>query len=213
MAKPIPIHFKLGEYTAGKFDNTTTSQHLIHKEGTIYLATNDLFSAHLIYDDGTNFLDIIPRMLGYHNGGVGIDLTEAPSNATFIQGSDRNKMSWVASANGAYYSTGTNVTPKFGILPVGCGGTGATAFTKYGVIYGNDTGSLQATDPGIEGTILAGSGTIEALAAPRFLAPRISWNEVTDNKLLFNLGIGNVTYSAQIPNASAENSGIVTIGP
>lgn len=206
MAAP-QLHFKLGKYTAGKFDNTD-SQHLIHKEGVIYLATNDLFSAHLIYDDGKNFLDIIPRMLGYHNGGVGTDLTAAPPNATFIQGFAKNKMSWVASANGAYYSTGTDATPIFGTLPVGCGGTGATTFTSGGVLYAQvtkDTKVIKATDKGDTSALLVGGD-----GTPKFVTPSVSWVAGTDKGPTFRLGINGTNYDAVIPSASATAAGIVT---
>ena len=199
-----PMNFKLGEYTAGKFDNGNT-QHLPHVKGTVYLATNDLFSAHLIYDDGTNFLDIIPRMIGYHNGGVGSDLTAAPPNATFIQGSAQNTMSWVASAKGAYYSTGANATPKFGTLSVEYGGTGATTLTTGGVLYGKGTDAIKATAKGATSAILVGGN-----GTPKFVTPTVSWIAGTDAGPTFRLGINSVNYDAIIPSASAEAAGIVT---
>lgn len=199
-----PMNFKLGEYTAGKFDNTNT-QHLTHVKGTVYLATNDLFSAHLIYDDGTNFLDIIPRMIGYHNGGVGSDLTAAPPNATFIQASAQNTMTWVASAKGAYYSTGTNVTPKFGTLPVGYGGTGATTLTSGGILYGQGTSAIKATAKGATSAILVGGN-----GTPKFVTPTVSWIAGTEAGPTFRLGINGTNYDAVIPSASITAAGIVT---
>lgn len=203
MAAP-QLHFKLGKYTAGKFDNTN-SQHLIHKEGTIYLATNDLFSAHLIYDDGTNFLDIIPRMIGYHNGGIGSDLTAAPPNATFIQNSTQSTMTWVASAKGAYYSTGTNITPTFGTLPVSYGGTGATTFTSGGILYGQGTNAIKTTNKGGTSALLVGGN-----GTPKFVTPSVSWIAGTDKGPTFRLGINGTNYDAVIPSASTTAAGIVT---
>lgn len=199
-----PMNFKLGEYTAGKFDNSN-SQHLPHVKGTVYLATNDLFSAHLIYDDGTNFLDIMPRMIGYHNGGVGSDLTAAPPNATFIQGSAQNTMSWVASTKGAYYATSTNGTPQFGTLPVGYGGTGATTLTSGGVLYGKGTSAIKATAKGATSAILVGGN-----GTPKFVTPTVSWAAGTDVGPTFTLGINGENYSAVIPSASPETAGVVT---
>lgn len=199
-----PMNFKLGEYTAGKFDNAN-SQHLTHVKGTVYLATNDLFSAHLIYDDGTNFLDIVPRMVGYHNGGVGSDLTAAPPNATFIQNSTQSTMTWVASAKGAYYSTGTNVAPQFGTLPVGYGGTGATTLTSGGILYGKGTSAIKATAKGGTADILVGGN-----GTPKFVTPTVSWVAGTSAGPTFRLGINGTNYDAVIPSASATAAGIVT---
>jgi len=33
---------------------------LKHEAGTLYLATNEDYSAYLLFDDGVNFLNIIP---------------------------------------------------------------------------------------------------------------------------------------------------------
>lgn len=201
-----PMNFKLGEYTAGKFDNTN-GQHLTHAKGTIYLATNDLFSAHLIYDDGINFLDIMPRMIGYHNGGIGSDLTAAPPNATFIQNSTQSTMTWVESTKGAYYSTGTNVTPQFGTLPVSYGGTGTTTLTSGGVLYGQGTGAIKSTEKGGTSTILVGGN-----GTPIFVTPTVSWIAGTGVGPTFRLGINGTNYDAVIPSASTTAAGIVTNG-
>lgn len=197
-----PMNFKLGEYTVGKFDNSNT-QHLTHSEGTVYLATTDLYSAHLLYDDGVNFLDIVPRMIGYHNGGVGSDLTAAPPYATFVQNSTQSSMDYVTSAAGAYYSTGANVKPTFGTLPVKYGGTGKTTLTSKGVLYGNGTGAIKATAAGTAGQILAG-GT------PVFVTPEVSWLDGTGAGPTFRLSINSVNYDAVIPSASTSVAGIIT---
>lgn len=200
-----PMVFKQGEYVAGKFDNGNTN-HLTHSAGTVYLATTDLYTAHLLYDDGTNFLEAVPRMLGYHNGGVGVDLTSVPSNAVFIQNSTKNGMTHVATANGALYATAANGIPKFGTLPVKQGGTGKTSFTKYGIVYGNSTSALQVTAAGGAGTIFVGANS----AAPKFVTPAIVWIDGTAEGPIFKLTIDTTDFTATIPSASTTASGIVT---
>ena len=200
-----PMVFKQGEYVAGKFDNSNAN-HLTHSAGTIYLATTNLYTAHLLYDDGTNFLEVVPRMLGYHNGGVGVDLTSAPSNAVFIQNSTQNGMTHVATANGALYATSANGTPQFGTLPVKQGGTGKTSFTKYGVVYGNSSSALKVTAAGGAGTIFVGADS----AAPKFVTPAITWTAGTTEGPIFKLTIDATDFTATIPSASETASGIVT---
>src|SRR3569832_917104 len=71
----------------------------------------------------------------------------------------------VGSANTVLRSNGTDpalgavnlATDTTGQLIVANGGTGATAFTQNGVLYGNNTSAVQVTAAGTNGTILAGN--------------------------------------------------------
>src|SRR5205807_91797 len=44
-------------------------------------------------------------------------------------------------------------------LQVSHGGTGASSFTQYGVLYGNGTGAIAAVSPGTSGYVLQSNGT------------------------------------------------------
>lgn len=201
----LSLLFKQGQYASGKFDNSN-QDHLIHKQGTIYLATNDNYSAYLFYDDGTNFLNIIPQMLGYHNGGTGVDLSKnTPANAVLIQNGTLNGIANVASSKGAFYSTGTNLKPQFGTLPVELGGTGATTFTAGGVLYGNTTNAVAATAKGAKSAILVGGN-----GTPLFATPAVSWIAGTTAGPTFRFTLNDTNFDAVIPSASETASGIIT---
>lgn len=45
-----------------------------------------------------------------------------------------------------------------GVLPISMGGTGKTSFSKYGILYGNNTAGLESLTPGNEGYILSSQG-------------------------------------------------------
>ena len=53
--------------------------------------------------------------------------------------------------------TGGTVSSLSSAITVGDGGTGATTFTQYGVLYGNSTSAIQATAAGSDGYFLAGN--------------------------------------------------------
>lgn len=201
----LSLQFKQGQYASGKFDNSN-QDHLSHEPGIIYLATTDNYSAYLLYDDGTNFLNIIPQMLGYHNGGTGVDLSKnTPANAVLIQNGTLNGIANVASAKGAFYSTGTNVTPKFGTLPVNVGGTGKTTLTSGGIIYGKGTSAVGVTAKGAKSAILVGGD-----GTPVFAAPAVSWVAGTTAGPTFRFALNGTNFDAIIPSASADASGIIT---
>ena len=53
--------------------------------------------------------------------------------------------------------TGGTVSSLYSAIAVGDGGTGATSFTQYGVLYGNSTSALSVTAAGGDGYFLAGN--------------------------------------------------------
>lgn len=88
----------------------------------------------------THTLNNLDGTLGASKGGTGADLSGAAANAVVCKASSGQNLATVSTANGAFYATGTNATPKFGTLPVAEGGTGATsataARTNLGFTYG-----------------------------------------------------------------------------
>src|SRR5258708_6613752 len=67
-------------------------------------------------------------------------------------------------------------------LQVNNGGTGATSFTKYGVLYGNGTSALQALTPGTSGYVLQsnGTGTVPSwVAQSGIIAGSVAFNNIT----------------------------------
>lgn len=145
-------------------------------------------------------------MLGYHHGGTGVDLSKnTPANAVLIQNTTLNGIASVASAKGAFYSTGKNLTPQFGTLPVEMGGTGITTATSGGVLYGNGTNAFGVTDKGDTSAILVGGN-----GTPTFAAPAVSWIAGTTAGPTFRFTLNGTNFDATIPSASSEASGIIT---
>lgn len=66
--------------------------------------------------------------LGVGNGGTGRG--SLALNSTVV-GNDSGQVKLIASANGAYYATGANAEPQFGILPEAQGGTGRSDLYTY----------------------------------------------------------------------------------
>lgn len=65
-------------------------------------------------------------VLPYAQGGTGYALKDVPKYAIMRNAGDGDYMWYIATANGAFYATGTNEAAKFGTLPIAQGGTGAT---------------------------------------------------------------------------------------
>ena len=203
------VRFRYGTFAANKFVNGNSMQ-LEHKPGTIFMAAvgeGTREKAYLIFDDGTTFIDVVPRMLGLINGGTGADLSTAKANSVFVKGS--TGFDSVASAAGAFYSAGTNKKPIFGTLPVSYGGTGATTFTKYGILYGDTTNAIKATAAGTAGDLLVSGGSS---AAPSYSTPSLTVTVNSSTKLPdINFAVGGKTKTASIPAASSTTTGVVTI--
>ena len=207
--------------------------------GTLYLTTVDTSKSYLYFGDGTNFLNIVPKLLNVVNGGTGRDtLTEGyaligngqkqvalrPITDNVQQVSGITPSSNLITANtlknwdGADH-TGTSVISKLGTIEkgvwnastivVGYGGTGATTFTKYGVLYGDGVSPLQATAAGTKGQILSVSANN---SAPAFETPEIEWVSGSTAGPVVKLTLGGTPYTSTIPSASDSVSGVVTTG-
>lgn len=199
------VIFKEGVYSASKFINGTNDT-LTHNKGTIYMATlgtDALDKTYLFYDDGQVFRNVVPVMLTREHGGTGADLSGFFENSVIING--KTGLDEVVTAPGALYATEQYGTPSFGTLPVPYGGTGATSFTKYGVLYGNEAGALLATAAGTKGQILAGTDN----GAPLFVTPSVTWVAATTTGPKIRLSINGKNYDKVIPSASATASGVV----
>lgn len=196
--------------------------------------------SYLYLDDGAYRLNIVPRLLSVVNGGTGATTftagealigngTNAVSTrsilnnttATYVEASNSLiTANTLAFWNGAYDNTGlSNITYvgtitkgvwKGTTIAVNKGGTGATTFTKYGVLYGNGTSAIKATTKGAQGQILSP----DANGVPSFATPSFSWpnNDTTNKQPFLRMTIQEKTWDSPIiPLASTSQSGIVTI--
>ena len=88
----------LKKNTVSAFDSLTTKT-----EGAIYFATDSAENvsgtnrqrAYIYYDDGTNKLNIVPRLLGIKNGGTGLDMSTKTANSVVILNSSVNGMTTI----------------------------------------------------------------------------------------------------------------------
>lgn len=136
----LPISLKVGIHN----DSYFTKEHkdaLPATAGALYVSCFEDVKGYLYYDNGTNFINIVPRLLGEENGGTGINLTTIPANSTLIQGAS-GTLSSIQSKAGVYFSAGTNEPPQFGVVPVKYGGTGLTSHTTQGVLYAKNENTL-----------------------------------------------------------------------
>lgn len=90
-----------------------------------YTGTEEEFTALLLGNHEHNASSITSGTLPLSRGGTGAALSRT-SNAIIRYSSNSAKFSSTATNNGALFATSSNGTPKFGILPVAQGGTGAT---------------------------------------------------------------------------------------
>ena len=133
--KKIPIDSpdgtdeKAGQGESGKIYLDLATNTSYRWGGSAYIPLTDLDPIDL---DGDRITGILPLS----RGGTGAALSYE-ANAIISFSSNSNKLSSTATANGAFYATAANGSPKFGILPIAQGGTGATSaegiFTNLGI--------------------------------------------------------------------------------
>lgn len=201
------VNFKSGIYSADKFKTGSVAGSLAHDKGTIYVAavnTGLKDKAFMFYDDGTEFLNIVPRMLDQEHGGTNADLSDVAANSVIIQGSS-GQFSAVEPGIGALHITSSNGTPAFGTLPVSCGGTGATTLTSKGLLIGNGTSAVSSIGKGSNKQIVGSNGT-----TPGWYTPSLSiLTTATSSTLKLKL-VAEMT--ADLPIASESSAGLVTAG-
>ncbi|MCX6766644.1 MAG: tail fiber domain-containing protein, partial [Candidatus Moranbacteria bacterium] len=99
---------------------------------------------------------------------------------------------------------GTLATEQY--LSVARGGTGAGSFTQYGVIYGNATGTLQATAAGTDGQVLKVSAGGAPYWAPVGEAGSMVWSGLLDPVANLSLAMGTHTTAFTWNAATGANN-------
>lgn len=224
---------KLSYGSVQNFDNMPTDNFV---QGRLLFA-NDNTQSYLYFDNGSQYLNIVPRLLSVKNGGTGhVKLNPGEvligndENAILFRAiTDNSTLSYVkdnsinlitertlANWNGAIDEDGQSRISHLGnvlqgvwnatTIAVGKGGTGRTSLTLNGILYGNGDNELNVTDAGIDGQIFT---NIEG--TPSYITPSLLWNTAQGGSVgpSLDLQISNKIYSAQIPSASEEASGIV----
>jgi hypothetical protein len=103
------------------------------------------------------------------SGGTNRSSAWAVGDLAYASATDTLGSIAAAATGNVLLSAGTGTIPAWGkvsltshvngTLPVASGGTGSTSFTSYGLLYGNNTGGVGATNLGTNGHILIGSST------------------------------------------------------
>lgn len=207
------LSFKIN--TASAFDKLTSKT-----AGALYFATDSKENVsgtnrqrtYIYYDDGTNKYNIVPRMLGIKNGGTGLDMSTKTANSLVILNSSVNGMTTIASAAGAFFSTGANVLPKYGTLPVEYGGTERTTLTDGALLIGAGQAPIEFVADVAKGSVLMSNG---ASANPIYGVMDMKWVDGTDSGPKFvyiTNGVESTKDAYIIPAATGSKSGIVTTG-
>lgn len=155
----------------------------------------------------THTLNNLNGTLGASKGGTGADLSGAAANAVVCKASSGQNLATVSTANGAFYATGTNATPKFGTLPVAEGGTGATSATAARTNLGFTYGTAEPT-----ATPSTGNGSVyfmEDDGSPLSIAEGGTGASTAANARA-NLGLNRIDVTPTLSttnNVDANNSG------
>ena len=214
---------------------TTDGKKPANTKGSVYFTTVDTARGYLYFGDGTNFLNIVPKLLGVPNGGTGratldsgkaligngtgaVNLRSITNNTSVNRIAASTNLitaNTLAFWNGAYDTNGNSRiasvgTIKYGTweastVAVGYGGTGKKTFTVNSLLYGNTNNALQETNVGTDGQVLA-----SVAGVPTFVTPTISWDEGGSAGPTLRFVISDEAYTAVIPSATKDNSGIVT---
>jgi hypothetical protein len=123
--------------------------------GTNYLVLGTGTTNYVAYWSGTNTLTGEPY-LSTSRGGTGTS-TSAWSGMVRVSNGTWSALTGTANAVAVWSADGTYLVSE-APLSVGKGGTGATNFTQYGVLYGNGTGPLGATAAGNTNQLLISQG-------------------------------------------------------
>lgn len=202
------LKIKIG--TLSKYNSISSKE-----AGAIYFATDTNNRAY-IYLNGYN---IIPKSLDLRNGGLGADFSVSGVNqyAIYMRGTGDYDSTYVNPAQGAFYTTTVNnivQKPQFGTLPVTVGGTGKTSFTSGAILYGANTGAINALEAGTKGYVLISTGS-----APKYVLPEMTWTDGTTSGPKFSFKLDGTSFTENsyvIPAArksgSTYYSGVITTG-
>lgn len=115
------------------------------REIYVDLATTRNANSNVTFDGTADISIHVSGTLPVTRGGTGLT-TSTTVNAVVIGNSTTasDAFQTVATADGAFYSTGANTKPQFGKLPIAQGGTNATSFTDACVIVPSTTNSKQS---------------------------------------------------------------------
>lgn len=220
---------------------TTTSKKPENVPGSVYLTTVDNGRGYMYYGDGTNFLNIVPKLLSVSNGGTGRN-TLTKGYALLGNGTSSVELRPITNNTGSsHISASTNLITantlaywdgsydnsddhKSRIIYLGTVTKGVWNASTI-VVGKGGTGKTTLTQNGVVygnaanpvGVTAAGAqGTVLCSTgtsnAPAFAAPTVSWVGGNSSGPTFRFNIGNKNYDAVIPSASEDASGIVTTG-
>lgn len=227
---PTSIKLLYGDYI--NFVNYTAGS-----EGSVLFANNaENNNSYLYFDNGTKCLNIVPQLLTVPNGGTGCNsftagevlvgngtnniTTRAITNLSALNSISKDSTNLItektlANWNGSYDAQGASSINYVGTITKGTwngstievsyGGTGCNTFTTNGILYGNDKNALNVTAAGSDGQIFS---SINGM--PSYITPSLTWTNGKEAGPTLNLVLSKTTYSAKIPAATNEKSGIVT---
>lgn len=166
----------------------------------------------------------ITGTLGVAHGGTGLT-TATNINAVVIGNSTTaaGALQTVATADGAFYASGTNAKPQFGTLPVAQGGTGRNTLTANYILAGDDTNAvkmLQKVPVAQGGTgrttlsanyILVGNGTSAVQMWDKLPVAQGGTNATDAAGARANLGLGTIATAASTDYLAVSGGNVTSL--
>jgi hypothetical protein len=221
---------KIVSFFRGTVNNYDKMPDDYYLDGRLFFAT-DSDKTYLYFNDGDDRYNVVPRLLSVVNGGTG-KTTFASGEALIGNGAgaigtraitDKSVASTLSSTStnliterAIYFYKGSSSITTLGTITsgkwqgttvaVGYGGTGKTTFTTNGILYGNANSALQVTAAGTQGQIFSANSS----GVPSFATPTFTWDAGTSAGPTWKLTLQGKDYTAVIPSATKDNSGVVT---
>lgn len=231
------VNLKLLFGTEANFTDSTKAPTNI--KGNIYFTTVDANRSYLYFGDGSNFLNIVPKLLTVANGGTGrstltsgraligngtgaVSLRSITNNTTVTYIGDNINLitaKTLKNWNGSYDNKGTSNIQYVGtiaggtwcgsVIAVPYGGTGKDSLTANGILYGAGINAVGVTAAGTDGQILTSEE-----GTPKFLTPTVSWVAAASstNGPVVQFELSKQKYISELPAASTTASGAMTFG-